>query len=131
MILRYKKTIHRIQPFDLTANVVKIARDAGIKSVNIDLIYGLPHQTKETFAQTIRDIVKLDPDRLAVFNYAHVPWMMKTQRKFDETTFAPPSTKLEILKDSIEFFNSHGYKMVGMDHFAKPEDELFKAIQKG
>ncbi len=126
-----QKTIHRIQPFETTQNVVKIARDAGIKSVNIDLIYGLPHQTKETFAKTIRDIVKLDPDRLAVFNYAHVPWMMKTQRKFDETTFAPPSTKLEILKDSIEFFSSVGYKMVGMDHFAKPEDELFKAIEKG
>ncbi|MCK5110179.1 MAG: oxygen-independent coproporphyrinogen III oxidase [Arcobacteraceae bacterium] len=126
-----QKTIHRIQPLDMTANVIKIARDAGIKSVNVDLIYGLPHQTKETFAKTITDIVKLDPDRLAVFNYAHVPWMMKTQRKFDETTFAPPSTKLEILKDSIEFFSSHGYKMVGMDHFAKPEDELFKAIEKG
>ena len=126
-----QKTIHRIQPFETTQNVVKIARDAGIKSINIDLIYGLPHQTKETFAKTIRDIVKLDPDRLAVFNYAHVPWMMKTQRKFDETTFAPPSTKLEILKDSIEFFGSVGYKMVGMDHFAKPEDELFKAIEKG
>ena len=126
-----QKTIHRIQPFETTQNVVNIARDAGIKSINIDLIYGLPHQTKETFAKTIRDIVKLDPDRLAVFNYAHVPWMMKTQRKFDETTFAPPSTKLEILKDSIEFFGSVGYKMVGMDHFAKPEDELFKAIDKG
>ena len=126
-----QKTIHRIQPFETTANVVNIARTAGIKSINIDLIYGLPHQTKETFAKTIRDIVKLDPDRLAVFNYAHVPWMMKTQRKFDETTFAPPSTKLEILKDSIEFFGSVGYKMVGMDHFAKPEDELFKAIDKG
>ena len=128
---KVQKTIHRIQPFQTTANVVKIAREAGINSVNIDLIYGLPYQTKETFAKTIRDVVKLDPDRLAVFNYAHVPWMMKTQRKFDETTFAPPSTKLEILKDSIEFFNSCGYKMVGMDHFAKPEDELFKAIQKG
>jgi len=126
-----QKTIHRVQPFETTQNVVKIARDAGIKSINIDLIYGLPYQTKETFAKTIRDIVKLDPDRLAVFNYAHVPWMMKTQRKFDETTFAPPSTKLEILKDSIEFFSSVGYKMVGMDHFAKPEDELFKAIEKG
>ncbi|MEA3513040.1 MAG: oxygen-independent coproporphyrinogen III oxidase, partial [Campylobacterota bacterium] len=126
-----QKTIHRIQPFETTQNVVNIARNAGIKSINIDLIYGLPHQTKETFAKTIRDIVKLDPDRLAVFNYAHVPWMMKTQRKFDETTFAPPSTKLEILKDSIEFFGSVGYKMVGMDHFAKPEDELFKAIEKG
>ena len=128
---KVQETIHRIQPFETTQNVVNIAREAGIKSINIDLIYGLPHQTKETFAKTIRDIVKLNPDRLAVFNYAHVPWMMKTQRKFDETTFAPPSTKLEILKDSIEFFGSVGYKMVGMDHFAKPEDELFKAIEKG
>jgi len=126
-----QKTIHRVQPYEQTESVVNIARAAGIKSINIDLIYGLPHQTKETFAKTIRDIVKLDPDRLAVFNYAHVPWMMKTQRKFDETTFAPPSTKLEILKDSIEFFSSVGYKMVGMDHFAKPEDELFQAIEKG
>jgi oxygen-independent coproporphyrinogen-3 oxidase len=127
---KVQNIIHRIQPFEITANVVKIARDAGIKSVNIDLIYGLPYQTRETFAKTIRDIVTLNPDRLAVFNYAHVPWMMKTQRKFDETTFAPPSTKLEILKDCIEFFGSKGYKMIGMDHFAKPDDELFKAIKK-
>ncbi|VAY86871.1 Coproporphyrinogen III oxidase, oxygen-independent [hydrothermal vent metagenome] len=126
-----QKTIHRIQPFETTQNVVNIAREANIKSINIDLIYGLPYQTKETFAKTIKDIVKLNPDRLAVFNYAHVPWMMKTQRKFDETTFAPPSTKLEILKDTILFFASKGYNMVGMDHFAKPEDELFKAIKKG
>lgn len=128
---KVQETIHRIQSFETTKKVVEIARDAGIKSINIDLIYGLPHQTKESFANTIKKIVTLNPDRLAVFNYAHVPWMMKTQRKFDETTFAPPSTKLEILKDSIEFFTTNGYKMVGMDHFAKPEDELFKAIQKG
>ena len=128
---KVQKTIHRIQPLELTAKVVKIARDAGIKSVNIDLIYGLPFQTKETFRKTIEQIVTLNPDRLAVFNYAHVPWMMKTQRKFDESTFAPPSTKLEILKDTISFFAKQGYNMVGMDHFAKPEDELFKAISKG
>mgnify|MGYP001358442669 CR=1 FL=1 len=126
-----QETIHRIQPFETTANVVKIAREAGINSVNIDLIYGLPYQTKESFRKTIEQIVTLNPDRLAVFNYAHVPWMMKTQRKFDETTFAPPATKLEILKDTIEFFTSSGYKMVGMDHFAKPDDELFMAIEKG
>jgi len=126
-----QEVIHRIQPFETTKNVMKIARDAGINSINIDLIYGLPHQTKETFRETIEQIITLNPDRLAVFNYAHVPWMMKTQRKFDETTFAPPSTKLEILKDTIEFFTTNGYKMVGMDHFAKPEDELFKAIEKG
>ncbi len=126
-----QQTIHRIQPLEQTAQVVKIARDAGIHSVNIDLIYGLPYQTKETFRKTIEQITTLNPDRLAVFNYAHVPWMMKTQRKFDETTFAPPSTKLEILKDTIAYFGEKGYKMVGMDHFAKPEDELFKAIEKG
>ncbi len=126
-----QETIHRIQPFETTQNVVKIARDAGINSINIDLIYGLPYQTKESFRKTIEQIVTLNPDRLAVFNYAHVPWMMKTQRKFDETTFAPPATKLEILKDTIEFFTKTGYKMVGMDHFAKPEDELFRAIEKG
>ncbi|MDD2697566.1 MAG: oxygen-independent coproporphyrinogen III oxidase [Arcobacteraceae bacterium] len=126
-----QETIHRVQSFETTANVVKIARDAGINSINIDLIYGLPYQTKESFKKTIEQIVTLDPDRLAIFNYAHVPWMMKTQRKFDETTFAPPATKLEILKDTIEFFTTNGYNMVGMDHFAKPDDELFMAIEKG
>ena len=126
-----QKEIHRIQPFETTQNVMNIARNAGIKSINIDLIYGLPLQTKETFHQTITEVLKLNPDRLAVFNYAHVPWMKKTMRKFDEATFSPPSEKLEILKDTIDFFTTSGYKMVGMDHFAKPEDELFKAINKG
>ncbi len=126
-----QKTIHRVQPYETTENVMRIAREAGINSINIDLIYGLPHQNRKTFNETIKQIIKLDPDRLAVFNYAHVPWLMKTMRKFDETTFAPPSEKLEILKDTIEFFTTNGYKMVGMDHFAKPEDELFKAIKKG
>jgi oxygen-independent coproporphyrinogen-3 oxidase len=128
---KVQQTIHRIQPIETTKNVVQIAREAGIDSVNIDLIYGLPYQTKETFHKTLEDVITLNPDRLAVFNYAHVPWMMKTQRKFDETTFAPPSEKLEILKDTIDFFTTNGYKMVGMDHFAKPKDELFKAIEKG
>lgn len=126
-----QKTIHRIQPFELTQNVIKIARDAGIKSINTDLIYGLPHQTKESFKNTLEKMLTLSPDRFAVFNYAHVPWLMKTMRKFDESTFPKPQEKLEMLKDTIDFFTSNGYKMVGMDHFAKPEDELFKAIQKG
>jgi oxygen-independent coproporphyrinogen-3 oxidase len=126
-----QKTIHRIQPFELTQNVIKIARDAGIHSVNTDLIYGLPHQTRESFKRTLEKMITLDTDRFAVFNYAHVPWLMKTMRKFDETTFPKPKEKLEMLKDTIDFFTSNGYKMVGMDHFAKPEDELFKAIEKG
>jgi len=126
-----QKTIHRIQPFEETKAVVDIARAAGIKSINIDLIYGLPLQTRASFKNTIEQIITLDPDRLAVFNYAHVPWMVKTQRKFDETTFASASTKLEILQDTIEYFTTNGYNMVGMDHFAKPDDELFQAISKG
>ena len=126
-----QKTIHRIQPFELTQNVIKIAREAGIHSVNTDLIYGLPHQTKESFKKTLEKMITLVTDRFAVFNYAHVPWLMKTMRKFDETTFPKPEEKLEMLKDTIDFFTSNGYKMVGMDHFAKPEDELFKAIEKG
>ncbi|MDY0327241.1 MAG: oxygen-independent coproporphyrinogen III oxidase [Arcobacteraceae bacterium] len=128
---KVQEEIHRVQSFEMTQNVVQIARDAGIKSINIDLIYGLPYQTKESFLDTIKKIATLDPDRLAIFNYAHVPWMKKTMRKFDESTFSPPSTKLEMLKDTIEFFTNNGYKMVGMDHFAKPDDELFLAIQKG
>ncbi|KLE02277.1 oxygen-independent coproporphyrinogen III oxidase [Aliarcobacter butzleri] len=126
-----QKTIHRIQPFELTQNVIKIAREAGIHSINSDLIYGLPYQTRESFKKTLEQMITLNTDRFAVFNYAHVPWLMKTMRKFDETTFPKPEVKLEMLKDTIDFFTSNGYKMVGMDHFAKPEDELFKAIEKG
>ncbi len=126
-----QKTIHRIQPFELTQNVINIARNAGIKSVNTDLIYGLPHQTRDSFKKTLEKMLTLNTDRFAVFNYAHVPWLMKTMRKFDETTFPKPAEKLEMLKDTIDFFTTNGYKMVGMDHFAKPEDELFKAIEKG
>ena len=126
-----QKTIHRVQSFDLTKNVISIARNAGIKSINTDLIYGLPYQTKDTFHKTLEKMLTLDTNRFAVFNYAHVPWLMKTMRKFDETTFPKPSEKLEMLKDTIDFFTSNGYKMIGMDHFAKPDDELFKAIKKG
>ncbi len=128
---KVQKTIHRIQPFELTQNVIKIARNAGIKSINTDLIYGLPFQTRESFKKTLEKMLTLDTDRFAVFNYAHVPWLMKTMRKFDENTFPQPEEKLNMLKDTIDFFTSNGYKMVGMDHFAKPEDELFKAILKG
>jgi oxygen-independent coproporphyrinogen-3 oxidase len=126
-----QKADNRIQPFEITKEAVDIARDAGIKSINIDLIYGLPHQSLETFKKTLEKVIKLDPDRLAVFNYAHVPWLKKGMRKIDETTLPTPEEKLKIFKYTIDFFENHGYIMVGMDHFAKPEDELFKAIEKG
>ncbi|MDX1809569.1 MAG: oxygen-independent coproporphyrinogen III oxidase [Sulfurospirillaceae bacterium] len=126
-----QKAIHRIQPFEITDNAVKMARAAGIKSVNMDLIYGLPYQNLETFKSTLEMALKLDTDRFAVFNYAHVPWMKKTMRKIDETTLPTPSEKLAILKYTIDYLSSNGLRMIGMDHFAKPEDELFLAIEKG
>ena len=120
-----------MQSFEVTKNAIDIARDGGVESVNIDLIYGLPYQSFESFKKTLDLAVSLNGDRYAVFNYAHVPWMKKTMRKIDETTLPLPKVKLEILKYTIDFFEKNGYKMVGMDHFAKPEDELFLAIEKG
>ena len=126
-----QQAVHRIQPYDITKQAVDLARKYGVESINIDLIYGLPYQTLESFKQTLELAYSLDPDRLAVFNYAHVPWLKKTMRKLDETTIPSPDVKLAILQYTIDFFTSHGYKMIGMDHFAKPDDELFKAIEKG
>ena len=128
---KVQQAVHRIQSFEETKAAVDLARKYGMQSVNIDLIYGLPYQTFESFAKTLQKTLQLDPDRLAVFNYAHVPWLKKTMRKIDETTLPSPEVKLAILKHTIDFFTSHGYKMIGMDHFAKPDDELFKAIEKG
>jgi oxygen-independent coproporphyrinogen-3 oxidase len=128
---KVQEAIHRIQPFDITKNAVDLTRKYGINSINIDLIYGLPYQTFESFKTTLELAFSLSPERLAVFNYAHVPWLKKTMRKFDETTLPFPSVKLEIFKYAIDFFEKNGYKMVGMDHFAKPNDELFTAIEKG
>ncbi len=128
---KVQTAVHRIQPYDVTKNAMDLARKYGMKSVNVDLIYGLPYQSLESFKQTLELAVSLDPDRFAVFNYAHVPWLKKTMRKIDETTLPKPDEKLAIMRHTIDFMNEQGYKMIGMDHFAKPDDELFKAIEKG
>lgn len=123
--------VHRVQPYDVTKNAMDLARKYNMVSVNVDLIYGLPYQTLETFKETLKLSLTLNPDRFAVFNYAHVPWLKKTMRKIDETTLPLPDEKLHIMQYTIDFLTENGYKMIGMDHFAKPEDELFKAIEKG
>ncbi len=128
---KVQEAIHRIQSFELVQNAVAMSRKKGIGSINFDLIYGLPNQSFETFAATLEAVAKIAPDRLAVFNYAHVPWMKKSMRKIDETTLTPPQEKLRILQHTIAFLDSLGYEMIGMDHFAKKDDELFKAIEKG
>ena len=123
--------VHRVQPYSITKDAMDLARKYNMHSVNTDLIYGLPFQTLETFKETLALALTLSPDRFAVFNYAHVPWLKKTMRKIDETTLPLPDEKLQIMQYTIDFLTSNGYKMIGMDHFAKPEDELFKAIEKG
>ena len=128
---KVQKEIHRIQPFNITQNAVNLARKYGMLSVNTDLIYGLPYQNLESFKRTLELGVSLNPDRFAIFNYAHVPWIKKSMRKFDETTLPSPKTKLEILKYTMDYLPKNGYKMIGMDHYAKPSDELFKALSNG
>ncbi len=128
---KVQAAVHRQQSFELTKNAVELARRYGIESINMDLIYGLPYQSLETFKETLKKSVSLDVDRFAVFNYAHVPWLKKTMRKIDETTLPHPSEKLAILKFTIDYMNECGYKMIGMDHFAKPTDELYLAVEKG
>ncbi len=117
-------TINRIQPEDMTRQVVAESRALGFPSINVDLIYGLPYQTPETFSRTIDKIIEISPDRLAVFNYAHVPWLKKHQRVIPEEALPPADVKLVLLKMTIERLTQAGYVFIGMDHFARPDDEL-------
>jgi oxygen-independent coproporphyrinogen-3 oxidase len=119
-----QKAVHRIQPFAMTKQVVEWMRELGFYSVNIDLIYGLPYQTPQSFAKTLEEVLSLKPDRFAVFNYAHVPWLKPAQKIFKADTFPSPETKLELLKLTIERLTSEGYAYIGMDHFALANDEL-------
>ncbi|GAB4173674.1 MAG: oxygen-independent coproporphyrinogen III oxidase [Calditrichia bacterium] len=128
--LKVQQSINRIQSIELNKSVVERARKAGFKSVNIDLIYGLPSQTLESYRQTLQDVLaELNPDRLAVFNFAHVPWLKKHQNLIKKEELPPVEEKLEILKLVIEYLTSHGYEFIGMDHFARPDDELTRALK--
>ncbi|MBR9975269.1 MAG: oxygen-independent coproporphyrinogen III oxidase [Bacteroidetes bacterium] len=121
---KVQKAVNRIQPEDMTREVLDWAHDVGFESVNLDLIYGLPHQTMETFEETLERIIDIDPDRIAVFNYAHVPWMKKHMALIRTEDLPTPEEKLRITVRTIEMLNAAGYRYVGMDHFAKPDNEL-------
>lgn len=123
--------IHRIQPFDIVESAVNLAHKHDITNINFDLIYGLPLQKLATFKETLRQVISLKPTRLAIFNYAHIPWIKKTMRKIDETILPTPQEKLAILNYTIEFLAQNGYEMIGMDHFALKTDELYIASQNG
>jgi oxygen-independent coproporphyrinogen-3 oxidase len=119
-----QKAVNRIQSEQETFAVIDAARDTGFRSVSLDLIYGLPHQTPASFSETLDKVIAVNPDRLSVFNYAHMPKLFKTQRQIKTEDIPSPEIKLEILQQSIEQLTSAGYVYIGMDHFAKPDDEL-------
>jgi oxygen-independent coproporphyrinogen-3 oxidase len=119
-----QKAVHRIQPFAQTKMAVDWIREAGFTSLNVDLIYGLPHQTPESFEKTLQETLALRPDRLAVFSYAHVPWIKPAQKILADKILPTPEIKLELLKLTTEKLTSEGYVYIGMDHFARADDEL-------
>jgi oxygen-independent coproporphyrinogen-3 oxidase len=125
-----QEAVHRIQPREMTEQVLGWVRELGFSSVNFDLIYGLPHQTVESFNRTLDIVLSLEPDRLAVFSYAHVPWVKPAQKILEHKVLPSPEVKLQLLKTVIErLTDNRRYVYIGMDHFAKPGDEL--AVSQG
>lgn len=126
-----QKLVNREQDEEFIFALMKRARELGFTSTNIDLIYGLPKQTVESFMFTLERVIELNPDRMSVFNYAHLPSRFAAQIKIKDEMLPAPETKLEILQKTIETLGNAGYKFIGMDHFAKPNDELAIAQAKG
>ena len=123
---KVQETVNRIQPYEATRDLVVAARSLGFLSINMDLIFGLPFQTPESFRRTIEKILSIGPDRLAVYSYAHVPWMKKHQR-VNEPKLPTEREKFEIFRTALSSFTAAGYEYIGMDHFARPDDELARA----
>lgn len=123
--------INREQDDKLIEALILQARKNNFKSISLDLIYGLPKQTVASFMQTLAKVVTLSPDRLSVFNYAHLPARFASQRKIKDDDLPSPAEKLKILQANIEFLTHSGYRLIGMDHFAKPTDELAIAQKNG
>jgi oxygen-independent coproporphyrinogen III oxidase len=126
-----QQAVNRIQGEGLTRTLFEKARRLGFESINIDLIYGLPFQTAERFARTVAAVAAMRPDRLAVYSYAHVPWIRGNQRRIDPADLPPPALKLELFLAATESFLGAGYRPIGMDHFALPGDELALAADAG
>lgn len=127
-----QKAVHRIQPPEMTRQTVEWLRELGFTSLNLDLIYGLPHQTVDSFARTLDEVIALQPDRFAVFSYAHVPWMKPAQKILQNRECLPSAeTKLDLLKLTIDRLGEAGYGYIGMDHFARADDELAVAQREG
>ena len=126
-----QKAVNREQDEDFIEQLLTRAKAQGFQSTNLDMIYGLPLQTKESFTFTLEKVLALDPARLSIFNYAHMPTLFAAQRKINEDDMPKPAEKLAILQHTIEFLTQSGYQFIGMDHFAKPDDELAIAQREG
>jgi len=126
-----QRIINRIQPFENVIRATETAREIGYKSVNFDLIYGLPKQTIEGLEKTITEAITLRPDRVAFYSYAHVPWTSRGQRLFDENDLPTAEEKMQLYRLGKKLFAENGYIDIGMDHFALPHDDLYIARQEG
>ncbi|MBU2237320.1 MAG: oxygen-independent coproporphyrinogen III oxidase [Gammaproteobacteria bacterium] len=129
--IKVQEAIHRVQPVKMVADLVKDARELDIKSINFDLIYGLPYQSIEGFRETLAQVIELSPERISLFNYAHLPDRFRAQRRISDDSLPVSSMKLDLLKMSIEYLIAAGYEYIGMDHFAKSTDSLAIAQKQG
>jgi len=128
---RVQQAVNRIQSLEETRVVIEAAREFGFKGISVDLIYGLPKQNVISFNHTLDEIIKLSPDRLSIYNYAHLPNLAKPQRRIHEHDLPSPDVKLQIVQLAIRRLTDAGYVFIGMDHFAKPDDELAVAQRQG
>lgn len=125
---KVQEAINRIQSYELTRGLIEHARALGFGSINVDLIYGLPHQTLETFSATLDQVLTLRPDRVAAYSFAFVPWMAAHMKEIDRAALPPAEAKLALLAATVDAFTGAGYRQIGMDHFALPSDELARAV---
>lgn len=126
-----QKAVHRVQPYEQVAALMEAARRIGFESVNVDLIYGLPRQTPESFERTLEQVVQIQPDRIALYAYAHLPERFKPQRRIHSAELPPAANKVLMLARSLDAFTDAGYVYIGMDHFARPNDALAVAKRQG
>ena len=128
---KVQEAIERVQSVEQTARIIERARQRGYQGVNVDLIYGLPHQTPETFERAVEQVIELGVDRTAVYSFAWVPQGRGHQTRIDPSELPPPETKLRLFALARERFLAAGYEPIGMDHFARPDDELARARREG
>lgn len=126
-----QEAVNRVQAFEQTRMLADTARELGFLSINVDLIYGLPRQAPETFGETLAQVLEIRPERVAVYSYAHMPWIKSHQRLIDAAELPSADAKLEIFAKAVEAFRGAGYRAIGMDHFALPDDDLGRAVEDG